>query len=226
MRISRAGARYAFRMLRNPTQRKHIFRWLESLKDRYFIEQKQPWLIFDAIDYLNSLPLEGKRIFEYGSGGSTLYWISRNMSGVSVEHDPKWYASVSALISPQIDYRLVQPEKSDMGGSVDIADPLMYASNDINFRGFNFRDYASQIDAFPPDYFDVVLVDGRARPACVAHSVCKVKVRGILILDNADLSYYTAKTQDYLRNYRRLSFYGVGPGTYQEWRTDVYVREQ
>jgi len=180
--------RSAFHLLHNSTQRKHFFRWLESLKMDYFLNKKQPWLVFDAIDFLNSLPLENKRVFEYGSGGSTLYWLSRNMLSVSVEHDPGWFelVRVHLEISMEMDYRLVQPQKSVAKVSLDIADPLLYLSGDTRFQGYNFKNYASQIDTFPDEYFDVVLVDGRARPACIMHSAPKVKVNGLLILDNAD----------------------------------------
>ncbi len=218
--------RSALRLLRNPSQRKHFLRWLASFQNDYFLTRRQPWLVFDVIDFLNCLPLEGKRVFEYGSGGSTLYWLSRQMLCVSVEHDPGWYDLVRVRVgaAADIDYRLVQPEKNGLRETMDIADPMSYLSDDIAFRGYSFKNYASQIDAFPPDYFDLVVVDGRARPACILHSVSKVKVNGLLILDNADRQYYTTKTAEYLGNFDCSSFYGVGPAGYQMWRTNVYLR--
>lgn len=220
--------RSALRLLRNPSQRKHFWRWLASFQNDYFLERRQPWLVFDVIDYLGSLPLEGKRVFEYGSGGSTLFWLSHRMQCVSVEHDPSWYdlVRVRAGAAADIDYRLVQPEKNDLGETMDIADPMSYLSDDSAFRGYSFKNYASQIDAFPSDYFDLVLVDGRARPACIMHSVPKIKVNGLLILDNAERLYYTEKTSVYLEGFRRMSFDGAVPAAYHMSRTNVYVREQ
>lgn len=214
-------------LLRNSNQRKHVFRWLRSWRKDYLLKKKQPWLVFDAIDFLNSLPLEGNRVFEYGSGGSTLYWLSHNMRCVSVEHDAVWHALVKIHLdaASEIDYRLVPPEKSGSEVSFDAADPMLCLSDDTMFQGYTFRNYVSQIDAFPNDYFDVVSIDGRARPACIKHSVPKIKVNGLLILDNADRAYYTAKTLVYLRNFGCYSFYGVGKG-YQMWGTNVYVRQK
>jgi hypothetical protein len=215
-------------LLRTSTQRKHIFRWLNSFQKDFFLRRRQPWMVFDAVDFLNSLPIEGKRVFEYGSGGSTLYWLSRNMICVSVEHDLGWYETVRIHLdaSMKADYRLVQPKKSQSEESLDIANPLLYLSGDPAFRGYCFKNYASQIDAFPDGNFDVVLVDGRARPACIMHSAPKVKVNGLLILDNADRIYYTPKTGSFLRNYSCLPFYGIGAVGYQMWGTNIYMRQQ
>jgi hypothetical protein len=219
--------RFTLSLLRNSTQRKHVFRWIESLQKEYFLTKKQPWLVFDAIDFLNSLSLENKRVFEYGSGGSTLYWLSRNMLPVSVEHDPIWFELVRTYLdTSKVDYRLVKPQKCIEKAILDIADPLLYLSDDTRFKGYNFKSYASQIDDFSDGYFDVVLVDGRARPASIMHSAPKVKVNGLLILDNADRLYYTQKTGPFLHNYRCLPYYGIGPVDYQMWGTNIYVRQQ
>lgn len=184
-------------------------------------------MVFDAIDYLNSLPLENKRVFEYGSGGSTLYWLSRNMLPISVEHDPSWFDLVRIhLDTSKVDYRLVQPQKHVAEVIADISDPLLYLSEDAQYKGYNFKSYVSQIDTFPNGYFDVILVDGRARPACIMHSAPKIKVNGLLILDNADRLYYTQKAGVFLHNYKCLPFYGVGPTGYQMWKTEIYVRQQ
>jgi len=214
--------------LKNSTQRKHIFRWLLSFKKGYLMRKRQPWLVFDAIDYLDSLPLNGKRVFEYGSGGSTLYWLSRNMVCVSVEHDPSWFNFVHTHLqaSSKIDYRLITPQRLISSKSPDVSDPLLYLSDDINFIGHNFKNYASQIDDFSNEYFDVVLIDGRARPSCIMHSISKVKINGLLVLDNADRVYYTESIRHLFCNYICLPFYGVGPTGYQMWQTNIYVRKQ
>lgn len=218
----------ALYFLRNSSQRKHIFRWIESFQKNYFIRKRKPWLTFDAMDYLDSLSLAGKRVFEYGSGGSTRYWLSRNMLCVSIEHDPDWFELVRIHIetTATIDYRLVQPQKSTTIDSSDIADPLLYLSHLTRFQGYDFKNYTSQIDSFPDEYFDIVLVDGRARPSCIMHSAPKVKVNGMLILDNADRLYYTQKAGSFLQNYSCLTFHGIGPVVHQMWETNIYVRQR
>lgn len=218
---------YAILRLLYSNQRKHIFRWFYSLQKNYLIQEKKPWLVFDAIDFLSSLPLEGKKVFEYGSGGSTLFWLEHGTELVSIEHDPDWYTLMYPRLKgmTRVDYRLVQMEPVEDKDIRDTADPNLYLSEDLSSVGYDFRNYVCQIDTFPHDYFDLVLVDGRARPACITHSVSKVKVNGLLILDNADRLYYTAQTHEYLQNFHHSSFYGIGPAAYSMWRTDIYVRK-
>jgi hypothetical protein len=47
----------------------------------------------------------------------------------------------------------------------------------------------------------------------------------MLVLDNADRAYYTAQTQPYLHNFRRLEFYGAVPVNAAFSRTDIYIRD-
>ena len=51
----------------------------------------QPWLTYPLIEYLNGFDFSGKDVFEFGSGGSTLYWAARARSVYSVEFDAGWY---------------------------------------------------------------------------------------------------------------------------------------
>ncbi|MGD0612699.1 MAG: hypothetical protein ABSB41_14420 [Anaerolineales bacterium] len=72
----------------------------------------------------------------------------------------------------RIDYRFVQPEYNGYHG--DISNPDDYVSGSPDYQGYTFKKYVAQIDEFKPDYFDIVLVDGRARPSCIKHAVGKV----------------------------------------------------
>jgi hypothetical protein len=128
-----------------------------------------------------------------------------------------------------IDYRLVLPEPMEVKEpSLDrnVADPYSYLSSDANASGYTFRRYVTQIDEFSDDYFDIVMIDGRARPSCIMHSVRKVKPGGLIILDNADRSYYTERTHPFLRNFTRLEYPGAVPVNDLFSRTDIYTRIQ
>ena len=213
-------------LLRNSSQRKHVFRWLNSLRKDSLLKYRQPWLVFDAIDFLNTLPLKGKKVFEYGSGGSTLFWLNRGSECISIEHDPAWYNTMLPILSGQhgIDYRLVQPELFDTDELQDISDPRQYLSADILAEGLSFKNYVRQIDLFPDEFFDIVLIDGRARPACIMHSTIKVRIGGYIIVDNSDRDYYFSKTSASLDNFSRQDFSGAAP-LYPQWEhTSVFFR--
>lgn len=217
---------FILHLLRSHNQRKHIFRWIKSLQPDYLLDHPSPWITFDAIDFLNSLPLEGSRVFEYGSGGSTLFWLNHGARVISIEHNPEWYKLLHHRVKgmESIDYRLVLPEPTANEEDLDIADPNLYLSEDVLYRGYNFRNYVCQIDSFPDKFFDIVLIDGRARPACIMHSVSKIKQGGWMVLDDAVRSYYTSESGVYLQHFKRLEFFGVRPTQTIMGRTDIYAR--
>lgn len=224
----RADARFVLNALREPSLRRHLLWWLRSKQKDYLLNAPCPWLTFDAILALRQRMRPAMRVFEYGSGGSTLFWLAHGAAQVvSVEHDPAWYRVVAARVQgkPAVDLRLVLPEAAaQTDDPFDPADPARYFSDDENFRKCTFRTYASQIDEFPDGYFDILLVDGRARPACIAHGAVKVKPGGLLILDNAERSYYFSKTEKDLQSFEKEFFAGMGPLNPSVWTTGLLLR--
>ncbi len=225
LRDGLARLRFAVRLLALPGQRRYLGRWLISLRPGYLLRAGLPWLNFDAIDALAQLELRGRHVFEYGSGGSTIYWLRRGARVVSIEHDPAWYERVRAAIPPgaPLDYRLVPPEPTPPDPA-DSADPAAYRSGDPAFAGRSFARYAAQIDAFPEASFDLVLVDGRARPSCLVHAAPRVRPGGMLILDNSDRAYYTARLGPLFNGWTATVYAGATPGAPVFTETTFYVR--
>lgn len=153
-----------------------------------------PWLVFSSIDFLDKWLKADMKVFEYGSGGSTLYFAKRVKEVISVEHDKEWYAITKAAIEEgkltNIEYSLFEPEYDDEFESKDILATENCLSKRIEFKKKNFIKYVKSIDHFPRDYFDLVIVDGRARHSCIAYSISKIKKGGILLLDNAERNIY------------------------------------
>jgi hypothetical protein len=219
--------KYLIKIIASNSQRKHLFRFLESRTDNYFLEKPSPWLAFDAIDYLTSYLKKDMKVFEYGSGGSTLFWLSHGLDCVSIEHNPEWYKLICEKTKDcqKFDYRLIEPEvKENLFCNYDVSDPDAYISANPLYRDYRFDKYVKQIDSFPDEYFDVIVIDGRGRPSCIKHSVNKVKVGGALIVDNTERSYYLEKTKVYLSNFKKLEFYGVTPLNTAMLKTDCYLR--
>jgi hypothetical protein len=142
-----------------------------------------PWICFDAIAFLNNWlrSKEKIKIFEYGSGGSTFYWMLFDGNVVSIEHDLLWFTKITREIKDRkiqnIDYRYVDPEfkHDNWWKERDPSDPRQFSTGDETLKNFTFQKYVTQIDQFPDQYFDLIMVDGRSRPACIAKSVKKVK---------------------------------------------------
>jgi len=187
-----------------------------------------PWLAFEAVNFIEKHRPSQASVFEYGSGGSTLYWLTKGCTCVSVEHDKDWYHKLLARFAsqPRIDYRFVPPEPGAICAEAKAEDPNCYQSANPTLHGFNFHRYATVIDEYHEAYFDVVLIDGRARPSCIMHGAKHVKVGGLLILDNAERAYYTAQTSHYLADFEAHHFMGPLPVISYYAQTSVYIRQR
>jgi hypothetical protein len=185
--------------------------YLRSLgANRSAIGDGQPWLTFRAIRWLAANLEPTMRIFEYGSGGSTLFFANRVRDVVSVEHDPEWHARTSDAIDARGIHNctyLLRPPRQVPAPRV--------TSTDRAYAGVDFTDYVTAIDAYPDGSFDVVSVDGRARTACVLAAIPKTRPGGLILLDNSDREEY-GEAIDALARYERLDFPGLVP-----YMTDV-----
>lgn len=181
-----------------------------------------PWINYNVIEFLLSKNNEGNIVFEYGSGQSSLFWLGQGCELVSVEHDRDFYSRLCQKLKGRCEYVLIPPEPEAGGVEFDPAATRSYHSSD--YKGCNFRRYASYIDKFADDYFDVVVVDGRSRPSCIQHAVPKIKAGGMLILDNSDRSYYLENTANLLKDWRREVFTGVVRSMSVVQETSVFIK--
>lgn len=133
------------------------------------------------------------RVFEYGSGGSTLFFAYRAANVVSIEHNQLWWQRVADAIHARqfknVDLRLIEPEGT-RPLDADDSDPDQYASSDAVYQGKSFVKYASAIDVFPDAFFDLIMLDGRARPSCFKHAIPKIKPGGMIAWDNTERENY------------------------------------
>src|SRR5688572_24230390 len=112
-------------MMHNPSFRtfadiiKYYNGWLKHLQDgKNSVADNMPWLAFGAIDFLKKIVRSDMFVFEYGSGGSTLFWSTHAKKVVSVEHEPSWYEKMSDEFSKRniqnVDYILAEAEEDNM----------------------------------------------------------------------------------------------------------------
>lgn len=172
-----------------------FFRWrVFRNTSKSTIDFQIPWMSFAAIDFLKEWLQKNMVVFEYGSGGSSLFIAERVQQLYSVDHDELWYNKVKELIAEKgirnINYSLFKPEPVISPAQSGCGNPANYLSCMGEFQQLKFETYARSIDQFPANHFDLVIVDGRARPSCIKHAMTKVKQGGVLLLDNADRAYY------------------------------------
>ena len=186
-------------------------------------------LTFAAIRFLKKYLRKDMRVYEYGVGASTLFFCGLVREVASIDSDPSWVTRVRSELEKRgygnANISLCSPTE-DSSALVDaVSDPDAYVSSDPACRGKSFRAYAESIDTYPDGFFDVVLIDGRARPSCFKHARSKVVVGGCLILDNAERADY-GYIHDQLRSHEWLAhhFYGPGPFNSFFWQTSIWRR--
>jgi len=198
---------------------KYFSGWKASLKSgASSLRDRQPWIIYKAIEFIKANLKSGHHVFEYGGGGSTLMFLDKGAKVFTVENSKDWMAVLSEkaaeLKTKNWQGFFLEAQPGDLVSPPDFAEPSHYSSDDVPSYGKNYKAYVSKIDEFDDGYFDWVIVDGRSRPACVVHSIPKVKAGGFLVLDNTDRKYYLSKTEHLLKNNFEKIFGEYGPSPY------------
>jgi hypothetical protein len=190
---------------------------------------EMPWICYSAISYLEDWLKPGMNILEYGSGGSTLFFLRHECNIISIEHDPSWYNVVAASIN-----RCANKDNSKLFLSVPVYtnETLDYknesncVSIDSGFDGYSFSSYVKHVDQYRDSTFDLILVDGRARRACLHYSASKVKPGGLIILDNSDRKYYLSKPISGLDMYEEhIMFRGSPPSSTSKTQCTIFARK-
>lgn len=162
--------------------------WARSLLSIYdlddLLRHDVPWWTFEASDrvarFLATRPQA--RVFEWGSGASTL-WLSRRAGTVtSIEHDAEWGAIVDPVLPDNAVVKVVPPRPA-AGDRDDVR------SDKPGFEGLDFSDYVAALDETDV-LFDLVVIDGRARGACFHRAVSRLAPGGVLVFDNVDRERY------------------------------------
>jgi hypothetical protein len=119
-----------------------------------------PWLTYPAIDFLMQFDFQGNRIFEWGSGFSTLWWHNQGAEVTTVESNPSWVPYIKSHLPSEV--RFIQ-------------------------TAFSVQDEVDAIAA-TEGLFDVIVVDnnGPFRWRCCEVAPGKLAEGGIIILDNSD----------------------------------------
>lgn len=166
-----------------------------------------PWLAQGAILFLDQYLTKEMRVLEYGSGYSTIYFASRVAFVVSFEHYKEWYDRISmefeALRLTNVDYHFLPPN-----------DPTDFSEEHFRtvhpeLKDFQlsrrFANYFEEVNSYPDESFDVILIDGRARVESFFNSFPKLKKGGLAILDNSERERYEPIHQK-MKGYKKQSY--------------------
>jgi hypothetical protein len=160
-----------------------------------------PWYTYPTTEFLSHLDLSRFKVFEYGSGNSTLWWAARSKQVTSIEDDELWYEKIKcSLKGKNVEYRL---EKS----------PHKY-----------FAMATNDFDVFIVDgkYRHECLKH------IVNLKKTVEKKRGghngiMLILDNSDWYPNTVRFLQEKLGWMQIDFHGYGPINDYTWTTSIFV---
>lgn len=175
------------------------------------------------------------RVFEYGSGNSTLWWQAHAGEVVSVEHDRPWFEH--AKTGERADVRLREAGDTQNESQFEelrqvlVELPKVPADLDEHTqtaRGLTtepFLSYIAELMSFPKGHFDVIIVDGMAREACARLAADRLKAGGFIVFDNSDREEY-ANAYRYLidAGFARIDYWGPGPINPYEWCTSIFAK--
>lgn len=104
----------------------HTTGWLRSRKEMRSVNADGgpiPWITYPAIRFLEQRVQKPFKVFEFGSGFSTLWWAKRVSSVTSVEHDKAWLDRVALGLPANASISFAEGEiyvQSAQGGHYDI----------------------------------------------------------------------------------------------------------
>ncbi|MFA6598976.1 MAG: hypothetical protein WCS69_14720 [Ignavibacteriaceae bacterium] len=175
--------------------------WFEAFKSGRSINKNSkpiPWVTYAFIDFIEARLNKTMKVFEYGSGFSTLFYTEHTLNVTSVEHNAAWFEKMKNLV----------PQNSDIIFCEDDIDGLY--SKAVSSKG---------------EQYDLIIVDANDRVNCTKQALSALTDRGVVILDDSEREEY-GEIFDFmaLNNFKHLDFSGISPGCFIRKATTVFYR--
>ena len=163
-----------------------------------------PWYTYSCIDFLQTFNFENKRILEFGSGQSSIWWSKHSLEVHSLEDNNYYAKKISKL---------------------NIKNLKVYNCDTYlnNFDKLNFN----------KNYFDIIIVDGFDRFLSFKKSLDLISHSGIFIFDNSegyneprdDYDSHPILKMMKECGFLRIDFYGYAPGVIKKHCTSVFHKQ-
>ena len=170
---------------------------------------KMPYMKYKEVEFFTEIlhSLKPKRILEYGCGFSTAYFtqiLPKDIEWVSIEHNQEWFDAVKESLAgnTKVELHFVKPEVSSWTS------------------GGTYSDFKSYVD-YPEKLgkFDLILVDGVAREACIQKSHSLLNDGGIVVVHDCNRTKYHNDIMEFpnwliIEDFRRnAGGFGIGSKT-------------
>ncbi len=175
--------------------------WFNSFSSKQAVDKYNnpiPWCTYSFIKFIDKRLKKNFRVFEFGSGNSTLWYASRVGEIISLENDKNWY---------------------------DIIQKELPANARIIYQTLEYNSEYSQTANKQEKKFQLIIVDGRDRVNCIKNSISALTTDGIIVFDNSDLPQYKEGVDFLISNgFKKLDFIGLSPVTPHNNCTSVFYK--
>jgi hypothetical protein len=163
-----------------------------------------PWYTYSCIDFLSTFNFKNKKILEFGSGQSSIWWSKLSLEVHTLEDNDLYRKKITELNIKNL----------------KIYDCDTYLNN---FESFQFN----------KNFFDIIIIDGLDRFLSFKKSLNLISGNGIFIFDNSE-GYHESRddyaSHPILRmmnenGYQRIDFYGYAPGVVKKHCTSIFHKQ-
>ena len=180
----------------------HESGWIQSVKRMEPVDNnfnQVPWMNYQTINFIKERFKKDFNMFEYGSGYSTIFYANIVNRITSIEYNIDWYNKI----------------KNEIPNNAK----LIY-ENKFNSDCYIFAVKNDDI------LYDVIIIDGRSRVACLEACIDQLSERGVLFFDDSERDRYR-KYFDiaYKRGFRSLDFQGIKPVEPELSCTTIFYRD-
>lgn len=181
----------------------HDVGWFRSLKEKKPVDKEGnplPWFTYSAIEFIQTRLSENLKIFEFGSGNSTIFFSERVSLVYAAEHDKNWLNKLKNYESEKL--------------------KLFYTNSDTPEQYIK-----PLIDS--DSKFDIIIVDGLYRSNCIKNSLEFLTEEGIIILDDSEREEYSDAIDFLLKHkFKKLEFWGIAPTVFLKKCTSIFYQEK
>ena len=157
-----------------------------------------PWYCYPAIEFLDQFDFSKKKILEFGSGNSTIWWAKKCKQIISIEHDEKYFKYINDKNIKNLKLRLFK-ERQNYINQKELTD------SDVVIIDGNFRK-------------ETILN--------VIKNSNKIKKNNIMIIiDNSHWYLDIIKIMQKKFNYTQLDFFGFCPSVNFTNATTVFINK-
>lgn len=175
--------------------------WFESFNSKKSIDKNGdpiPWCTYPFIKFIGPRLKKDFKIFEYGSGNSTLWYAKKVGEIIAVENDLDWFNKVSSSLPTNA--------------------KVIYC--ELKYDGEYCRKVTTQNKKY-----SIIIIDGRDRVNCIKHSINFLSDDGVIVFDNSNLSQYMDGNNFLISNsFKKIDFWGLSPVTGHNNCTAIFYK--